>query len=309
MEEEEDNVALSRSMLVPFQNPTPAHHGGGVVPTVRRQLAVVVPTTSAITAASSFSRFELPRGWYVESVPRADGIRSDRYYHEPETGKKFRSTKEVERYLTGVEYTPRSRSRSRSDRPFTLGNMSSRSRKMIVSGGMLLPLDKRGSSRRQLVVAPTVAAAMTPFNLPDGWVVEEVPRKCHGWFDKYYYEPGTGRKFRSLLSVQRYLAEVGEDAPLSQLFKSANRVKKFGLQKKFSSGKLKSSTSDIPRPPEKINWVLADPRGNTWNPFIGESMIPEPIKQRWANRFAVSINDTNSAAHLLKDKVGVKIYI
>lgn len=48
----------------------------------------------------------------------------------------------------------------------------------------LLPLDKRGSSRRQLVVAPTVAAAMTPFNLPDGWVVEEVPRKCHGWFDK-----------------------------------------------------------------------------------------------------------------------------
>ncbi|KAI8523879.1 hypothetical protein RHMOL_Rhmol13G0106100 [Rhododendron molle] len=156
----------------------------------------------------------------------------------------------------------------------------------------LLPLDKRGSSRRQLVVAPTVAAAMTPLNLPDGWVVEE-----------YYYEPGTGRKFRSLLSVQRYLAEVGEDAPLSQLFKSANRVKKFGLQKKFSSGKLKSSTSDIPKPPEKINWVLADPRGNTWNPFIGESMIPEPIKQRWANRFAVSIDDTNSAAHLLKDKV------
>lgn len=77
---------------------------------------------------------------------------------------------------------------------------------------------------------------------------------------------------------------------------------KFGLQKKFSSGKLKSSTSDIPKPPEKINWVLADPRGNTWNPFIGESMIPEPIKQRWANRFAVSIDDTNSAAHLLKDK-------
>ncbi|KAI8523878.1 hypothetical protein RHMOL_Rhmol13G0106000 [Rhododendron molle] len=74
MEEEEDNVALSRSMLVPFRNPTPAHHGG----VVRRQLAVVVPRTSAITAASSFSRFKLPRGWHVESVPRADGIRSDR---------------------------------------------------------------------------------------------------------------------------------------------------------------------------------------------------------------------------------------
>lgn len=82
------------------------------------------------------------------------------------------------------------------------------------------------------------------------------------------------------------------------LFLSQN----IGLQKKISSGKLKSSTSDTPKPPEKINWVLADARENMWNPFIGESMIPEPIKQRWANRFAVSIDDTNSAAHLLDDK-------
>lgn len=48
----------------------------------------------------------------------------------------------------------------------------------------LLPLYKRESSQQQLVVAPTFTAAMTPFNLPDGWVVEEVPRKSHGWFDK-----------------------------------------------------------------------------------------------------------------------------
>lgn len=220
------------------------------------------------------------------------------YYYELGTGKKFRSTKEVERYLTGEEYTrSRSWSRSRSDKPFTLGHMrSSGSRKMIVSGGMLLTLDKRESSRRQLVVAPSYAAATNPFNLPDGWIVEEVPRKCDGSSDKYYYEPGTGRKFRSLVSVQRYLAEEGENAPLSLMFKSANRVKK-----KISSGKLKNcSTSDFPKPPEKIKWVLADPRGNTWNPFIGESVIPEPIRRRWANRFTTSINDTNSAVEFVE---------
>ncbi|KAG5554232.1 hypothetical protein RHGRI_011930 [Rhododendron griersonianum] len=51
-------------MLVPFRNPTPAHDND--VTFVRRQLAVVVPTTSSIVADSdSFLRFKLPRGSYV----------------------------------------------------------------------------------------------------------------------------------------------------------------------------------------------------------------------------------------------------
>ncbi|KAI8558610.1 hypothetical protein RHMOL_Rhmol04G0109200 [Rhododendron molle] len=41
-------------MLVPFRNPIPAHDSD--VPSVHRQLAVVVPTTSAIVVDSSFSR-------------------------------------------------------------------------------------------------------------------------------------------------------------------------------------------------------------------------------------------------------------
>lgn len=32
---------------------------------------------------------------------------------------------------------------------------------------------------------------------------------------QYYYEPGTGQKFRSRIAAQRYLAEMREDVPLS----------------------------------------------------------------------------------------------
>ncbi|KAE9587926.1 putative DNA-binding domain-containing protein [Lupinus albus] len=46
------------------------------------------------------------------------------------------------------------------------------------------------------------------FTLPNGWFIEEKPRLSNpNHKDRYYYEPGTGRKFRSLLSVQRYLTE------------------------------------------------------------------------------------------------------
>ncbi|GAB2263339.1 hypothetical protein Droror1_Dr00004336 [Drosera rotundifolia] len=37
--------------------------------------------------------FELPEGWVVEVRPRAPGssVKADKYYHEPKTGRQFRS--------------------------------------------------------------------------------------------------------------------------------------------------------------------------------------------------------------------------
>nr|URX64924.1 methyl-CpG-binding domain protein [Camellia sinensis] len=300
----EDNGALSPSMLVPLRMLSSAHHGCDS--SLHRQLAIVPPfTTTTTTTAITTSQFHLPEGWEVEKVRRPNGGQIDKYYYEPETGQKFRSLKAVERYLTGEEYTqPRKRLKLRNH------VRRSGSRKMIVSRGMLLRLEEDESNQRQLaVVAPTIAAATSPFVLPDGWIVEEVPRKCGGYTDKYYYEPGTGRQFRSLISVERYLAEVEDNAPLSQVFelcqdnaplsqvlKLCSRVKNFGSRKKISRDKVKISTSDSDKPPAKINWVLADHGGCTWNPFTGESMVPEPVKQQWANRFTLSINDGNCAA-------------
>ncbi|XP_058748360.1 methyl-CpG-binding domain-containing protein 7-like [Vicia villosa] len=55
-----------------------------------------------------------------------------------------------------------------------------------------------------------------PFTLPDGWLVERhrriSPNPGHAErVDKYYIEPNTRQKFRSLVSVQRYLNEEPKD--------------------------------------------------------------------------------------------------
>uniref|UniRef100_M1B9D9 Methyl binding domain protein n=1 Tax=Solanum tuberosum TaxID=4113 RepID=M1B9D9_SOLTU len=61
----------------------------------------------------------------------------------------------------------------------------------------------------QLMVAPSSSSAITPhssrFKLPPGWGIEQVLRSSGDRVDRYYYEPGTGQKFRSLRDVERRL--------------------------------------------------------------------------------------------------------
>ncbi|KAK7324989.1 hypothetical protein VNO77_28992 [Canavalia gladiata] len=88
---------------------------------------------------------------------------------------------------------------------------------------------------------------LSPSILPDGWIVEERPRISNpshvdreetlqrGIMDfpfvqltvlalsfSYYYEPGTRRQFRSLLSVQRYLAQEAGDYLITETMMSKN---------------------------------------------------------------------------------------
>ncbi|KAK7261446.1 hypothetical protein RIF29_27758 [Crotalaria pallida] len=66
----------------------------------------------------------------------------------------------------------------------------------------------KGKEIMHYVSLPRHHHQQQPFILPDDWVVEERPRPYNPSIrDRYYYEPGTGRQFRSLASVQRYLTE------------------------------------------------------------------------------------------------------
>ncbi|KAL2239528.1 UNVERIFIED_CONTAM: Methyl-CpG-binding domain-containing protein 7 [Sesamum indicum] len=329
--------------------------------------SMLVPYAHRHLAVSSPSRFRIPRGWGVEEVPRHDGTRSDmvhpiinsssslvfscpenflafrnfllsadisafldvyvQYYYEPGTGRKFRSIREVQRYLNGDSYPCRStrklslRSHSSGYRRMLFsGEKSSRCRRMIVSGGkfrlnldsdkgrvfsiaMLLRLDNELSQSHLAVTASQRAAPAAPFVLPDGWIVEEVPRKYDHWTDKYYYEPHTGQKFRSLVAVERYLTEleeneplskaleeIKENKPLSKIFKLENHAKHSSPRKKNISRENTQASSFV-SPPMKVNWVLASSRGDAWNPFISEALVPDSIKQQWSNRFMLFMND------------------
>lgn len=338
-----------------------------------RQLAIVDVVTPAATHSISNSNsfsitpfsspFSLPDGWLVHQVPRSDGSRFDKYYIESETGRKFRSRREVKRYLNVEDYiASRSRPlrldyriknpmdlkmitsdanyyhntdnerkfRSLKDveRHLTHGStptksrakrlkyhenhlQSCTSRKKIASSGKMLDFEEDKYNPYQLVnvTSPTFQST-SPFTLPDGWIVEEVPRKSGDHIDRYYYEPGTGQKFRSLVSVQKHLSELEENAPLSvvleelrennlpiaKAFKLSTSIKNHGSYDSWKKSVLKKeegTSFSSPGPPSKINWVIASGGGDTWNAFIGDRMVPDSMKQKWNERFLLAVNNGN----------------
>ncbi|XP_019186585.1 PREDICTED: methyl-CpG-binding domain-containing protein 7-like [Ipomoea nil] len=100
---------------------------------------------------------------------------------------------------------------------------------------------------------------MPPFNLPADWSVDEVARSDSSKSDKYYLEPGTGRRFRSLREVERHLngETVSRRRKSSEVIASNNRPGGVVLTPREEW--LESS------PPSKVNWAIANPRGDSWN--------------------------------------------
>ncbi|KAI3489963.1 hypothetical protein L1887_45878 [Cichorium endivia] len=309
---------------------------------LHRQLAVVDVVTpishsispsnsSSITPFSSPS--SLPDGWLVHQVPRSDGLRVDKYYIESETGRKFRSRREVKRYLNVEDYKA-TRSRPlrltyRIKKPMDLKMITSEAnyyhdqetarkfRSLKDVERHLTPTKSRTkrlkyrenhlqscSSRKKIVSS----GKMLDFELPDGWIVEEVPRKSGDHIDRYYYEPGTGQKFRSLIAVQKHIAELEENAPLSvvleelrennlpiaKAFKLSNSIKNHGSYDSWKKSVMKKEEgSSFSSPPRKINWVIGSNGGQNWNAFIGDTMVPDSLKQEWSEKFLLAMNNGN----------------
>ncbi|XP_054813054.1 methyl-CpG-binding domain-containing protein 7 isoform X2 [Prosopis cineraria] len=73
------------------------------------------------------------------------------------------------------------------------------------------PDDEEEGELSEIQTPRNLQKSGAPFRLPDDWIVEERPRSSctstRRHVDRYYYEPGTGRKFRSLVSVQKHLME------------------------------------------------------------------------------------------------------
>nr|GEY71752.1 hypothetical protein [Tanacetum cinerariifolium] len=117
------------------------------------------------------------------------------YFVDPETGRKFRSRNKVQRYLNNEDKPPK-----------------------------IKPLRLEYNTKNSVDQKMMITSPPTPFTVPNNWIIHMVPRfnSPHVYRDSldwkmmvtseenYYYEPGTGKKFRSLSSVQRHLAELQE---------------------------------------------------------------------------------------------------
>ncbi|XP_070675004.1 methyl-CpG-binding domain-containing protein 7-like isoform X2 [Malus domestica] len=166
----------------------------------------------------------------------------------------------------------------------------------------------------KVLITPRTRRTSSSFVLPDGWEVEEKPRSninYSGYVDRYYIEPGTRKRFRSLLSVERYLTEANEDAPLKALmpanksslspgsgFQKMNNLGEILSQKVISGSVRRNLSGDYdapsnPSPPAKVNWVLGGPGGNMWNAFMDDSKVPDSVKQKWSETFVSSVSGEN----------------
>ncbi|KAJ9565363.1 hypothetical protein OSB04_001329 [Centaurea solstitialis] len=124
-------------------------------------------------------KFTLPKGWSVQKVRRKGGFSYDKYYRDPETGRQFRSLKEVERYIT--------EGNSDDEDTIVARGKNSGSQDMIVVGGKMLDLEEEDEDNQYQLVnvsPPAIISPTSSFKLPDGWVVEEIPRKNGGYVDK-----------------------------------------------------------------------------------------------------------------------------
>ncbi|KAL9238807.1 hypothetical protein vseg_013183 [Gypsophila vaccaria] len=249
-----------------------------------------------IVPASSYTTpFKLPDDWVVEVRPRGphSPITSDKYYYEPGTGRKFRSLASVRRYLNGEKDPPVTRKASTCLVPY----YNSGSFKRVTYRGKVLRPDEVEEARYSELddVRPQTLQFKSAESLPDGWIVEEIPRKCGLRSDRYFIDPATGLKFRSVPEVRRFLE--------SQSYNYKPKRKALTLsnfctaprspvpRKRNSSVKtFKDTMFDLMYPPQKINWVYSGDGKDNWSPLVEECVLPNYVTEQWSETFLLGMN-------------------
>ncbi|XP_022998336.1 methyl-CpG-binding domain-containing protein 5-like isoform X2 [Cucurbita maxima] len=148
---------------------------------------------------------------------------------------------------------------------------------------------KKVSASRGTDASPKSALSDRPNWLPPGWVVEDRVRASGataGTVDKYYFDPNSGRRFRSKIEVLYFL----ETGTLRKRKKSLDGNSADGSEEpksKKSSSNAKSAplNFDFFNVPEKVEWVLTDPSQEAWTPFINNEKVPESTKREWVAAF------------------------
>ncbi|XP_060169895.1 methyl-CpG-binding domain-containing protein 5-like [Lycium barbarum] len=143
-----------------------------------------------------------------------------------------------------------------------------------------------------------------PSWLPESWKVETRVRTSGataGTVDRYYYEPVSGRKFRSKNEVQ-YFLETGGKRKKGNTSGDATTPPETtpnSKKQKKSASKTKKITSfyfDSANPPQSMCWIQTDSYADTWAASCNGSMVPETRKQEWAAVFS-------TVSHLRRRKV------
>ncbi|XP_010264451.1 PREDICTED: uncharacterized protein LOC104602459 isoform X2 [Nelumbo nucifera] len=160
----------------------------------------------------------------------------------------------------------------------------------------------RGAAKTGLELAIVPASQDLPDWLPPGWRMESRVRSSGvtaGMRDRYFYDPVSGRQFRSKREVLCFLETgmSGRQRAKSKKKDTNADVTPLKTSEHPSSGgkRANGSTFDFLNRPAKVKWVLTDSATGSWTPFIGDEKLPESRKQEWATAFkSIALRNSGS---------------
>ncbi|CAL5423959.1 unnamed protein product [Camellia sinensis] len=104
---------------------------------------------------------------------------------------------------------------------------------------------------------------------------------CVDGIGYYYFDPVSGRRFRSKKEVD-YFLETGSTRKRKR-DPDTNSLENSGGRK--SSAPLNFEFNDVP---ENVRWVLTNASRDQWTPFVGDKMVPKSTRKEWNAAFHFS---------------------
>ncbi|XP_028100712.1 methyl-CpG-binding domain-containing protein 6-like [Camellia sinensis] len=120
---------------------------------------------------------------------------------------------------------------------------------------------------------------------PPGWMVESRPRtneKYLGKIDWFYYEPGTGKQYRS---HSKAWARYYETQQQIVVFVPKEEETAHNPNMEFANMKDKTRRFNVGKMPDSVTWVLTDTEYNKWTTYIEDEMVLEDEQILWAETF------------------------
>ncbi|XP_062084885.1 methyl-CpG-binding domain-containing protein 7 [Humulus lupulus] len=257
----------------------------------------------------SSSKFTLPDDWIIGINERKKGAtagRIDKYYVEPGTGRQFRSLRDVERHLkeTNMVTAPVKIQHSLL--------ITERPPNFVLPDGWII----QKTPRRKSIYSDRPCKHYV--ELKTGNVfrsLKAVERHLKEEEAKEYamtlnaFKHSHKRKVSTKSDSHNVCApdetrstKVNDDPPttynehtivskevthhnVSGLFDHSDSPKKSNPREE-----VEASMDDFSCTPSKIKWVLGGPAGDMWNPFVGDFMVPESMKQKWSETFISSLH-------------------
>ncbi|KAL7174000.1 hypothetical protein ACSBR2_033284 [Camellia fascicularis] len=143
------------------------------------------------------------------------------------------------------------------------------------------PRGRRGAPPQAV---PVELLPERPKWLPESWVMDcriRTSGASAGSIDRYYFDPVSGRRFRSKKEVD-YFLETGSTRKRKR-DPDTNSLENSGGHK--SSAPLNFEFNDVP---ENVRWVLTNASRDQWTPFVGDKMVPKSTRKEWNAAFHFS---------------------